>query len=148
VTFASNVRIALDGVELPPQTVSVISLSPLEPFAGRSLDGIIGFGLFSRYVVAIDYAVRKVDLYEPQSYQYSGAGIRLPLTAEGNHFYVPAKVAMPGRAAFAGRFLVDTGAVMATVVFSRPAVERHGLLAAVEKRFVDRSLPGLGGETS
>jgi len=148
VTFASNIRIALAGVALPSRTVSVISLSPLEPFAGRSLDGILGFGLFSRYVVAIDYAARKVDLYEPQGYQYSGSGIRLPLATKGNHFYVPAKIAMHGHAAFAGRFMVDTGAVTATVILNRPAVERHGLLASVEKRFVDRSLPGLGGETS
>jgi PDZ domain-containing protein/aspartyl protease len=148
MTFASHVRIALAGLDLPPQTVSVISLSPLEPFAGHSLDGVLGFGLFSRYVVAIDYAARKVDFYEPRSYRYSGSGIRLPLTTEGNHFYVPAKIAMPGRAAFEGRLMVDTGAAMATVVFSRPSVERHGLLALIEKKILDRSLPGLGGEVS
>jgi membrane-associated protease RseP (regulator of RpoE activity) len=37
---------------------------------------------------------------------------------------------------------------MTTVILNRPAVERHGLLASVEKKFLDRSLPGLGGETS
>ncbi|MFL6237657.1 MAG: aspartyl protease family protein [Thermoanaerobaculia bacterium] len=148
VTFASNVRIALAGVAFPSQTVSIISLSPLAPFAGRSLDGVIGFGLFSRYVVEINYAARKVDLYEPQGYRYSGSGIRLPLTMEGNHLYVPAKIAMPGRAAFEGRLMIDTGAMTATVLLNRPTVERHGLLASTGKRILDRSLPGLGGEVS
>lgn len=147
VTFANNVRLALAGVEFPAQSVRVISLSLLEPFAGRALDGVIGLGLFSRYVVEIDYAARRVNLYDPHSYQYKGSGTSLPLTIENNHFYVPAKVAIGGRGTFAGKFMIDTGAVMATLILNRPFVERHGLLATIRKRVLDSSLPGLGGET-
>ncbi|MBA2501750.1 MAG: aspartyl protease family protein [Pyrinomonadaceae bacterium] len=147
VTFANNIRITLAGIEFPPQTVRVISLSSLEPFAGRTLDGAIGFGLFSRYVVEIDYATRKVNLYDSQSYHYSGSGTRLPLTMEDNHFFVPAKVAIAGRGTIDGKFMVDTGAVPMTLILNRPFVEKHGLLASLRKRILDRSLPGLGGET-
>ena len=147
VTFANNVRIALSGVEFPPQTVTVISLSSLEPFAGRTLDGALGLGLFSRYVVEIDYAARRVNLYDLQSYQYSGSGTRLPLTMEDNHFYVPARIAIRGRGTFAGKFMVDTGAGMITLLLNRPFVERHGLLATIKRRVLDHSFPGLGGET-
>jgi hypothetical protein len=103
--------------------------------------------LFSRYVVEVDYAARRVNLYDPQSYQYSGSGTRLPLTTEDNHFFVPAKVAIAGRGAIDGKFMVDTGAVMATLILNRPFVERHGLLTTIRRRVLDRSLPGLGGET-
>jgi hypothetical protein len=147
VTFANNIRIALDGVEFSPQTVRVISLSSLEPFAGRTLDGAIGFGLFSRYVVEIDYAARRVNLYDPQSYQYSASGTRLPLTMENNHFYVHARIAIRGRGAFEGKFMIDTGAPITSLLLNRPFVERHSLLATIRRRIVDRSLPGLGGET-
>lgn len=147
VTFANNTRIALPGVELPPQTVAVVSLSSLEPFAGHSLDGVLGFGLFGRYVVEIDYAARKVNLYEPQSYRYSGSGTRLPLTIEGSHFYIPARVVISGRNAFEGKFMVDTGAPMTTLIVNRPNVERYGLLSSLRKKVLDNSAPGLGGET-
>ena len=146
VTFANNIRIALGGVAFPPQTVRVISLSSLEPIAGRTLDGAIGFGLFSRYVVEIDYAARKVNFYEPQSYRYTGSGTRLPLMVEDNHFYVIAQVTMGGRATFEGKFMVDTGAGMITFVLNSPFVERHGVLGFVRNRILDRSLPGLGGK--
>ena len=147
VTFANNIRIALSGVKFPPQTVRVISLSSIEPIAGRTLDGAICFGLFSRYSVEIDYAARRVNLYEPQSYRYSGSGTRLPLLVEDNHFYVSARITIAGRGAFEGKFMVDTGAGMTTLILNRPSVERHGLLASLRKRILDRSLPGLGGET-
>lgn len=147
VTFANGVRIALSGVEFPPQAVRVISLSSLEPIAGRRLDGAVGLGLFSRYTVEIDYAALRVNLYDPQTYQYDGPGARLPLTSEENHFYVNARVAVRGRGTLEGKFMIDTGAGMTTLILNRPFVERHGLLATVKRRVLDRSLPGLGGET-
>ena len=51
------------------------------------------------------------------------------------------------RDAFDGKFLVDTGAPVLTLIINRPSVERLGLLASLKRRVLDRSLPGLGGET-
>ncbi|MBA2341442.1 MAG: aspartyl protease family protein [Pyrinomonadaceae bacterium] len=147
VAFANNVRITLPGVEFPSRTVAVISLNFLEPFAGRTLDGLFGYGLFSRYVVEIDYAAHVVNLYESQDYQYSGSGVFLPLTVEGEHFFVPARITMPGRDRIEGKFLIDTGAPMTTIILNRPFVERHNLLTLNGRRVLDRSFPGLGGET-
>lgn len=147
VTFAENTRVTLGRVRLPPQTARVVSLSSLEPVAGRALDGAIGFGFFSRYVVEVDYAARRVNLYEPRAYRYNGSGTRLPLVVEDNHFFVSARVALPGRGPVEGKFMVDTGAGLTTLILNRPFVESHHLLASLGKRILDRSLPGLGGET-
>lgn len=147
VTFANDTRVALPGIEFPRQSVAVISLSSIEPFAGRKLDGVVGFGLFGSYVVEVDYAAGKVNLYDPHGYAYSGSGTRLPLTVEDTHFYVPVRVAVDRHSAFEGKFMVDTGAVMSTLILNRPSVEKRGLLKPLGKRVLDRSLPGLGGET-
>lgn len=147
VALADNVRVALFDVKFPAQTVSIIALDSLEPFAGRSLDGVVGFGLFSRYVVEIDYAARRVNLYNPQSYHYSGSGTRLPLAVEEEHFFTRAKVTMPERGEIEAQLLIDTGAVMTTIILNRPFVEKHNLLPTAGKKFLDRSFPGLGGET-
>ena len=146
VVFAKNVLIKLPGTEFPSQTVAVIALDSLEPFSGQALDGIIGYGLFSHYIVEIDYAARRVNLYDPQAYYYSGSGTRLPLSLEKAHFFVPVKVVMTGRPPMDAKVMIDTGAPTTTITLNRPFVQRHDLLTVFRSRFLDRSLPGLGGE--
>jgi hypothetical protein len=122
-------------------------LDPLEPFSGLALDGIIGYGLFSCYIVEIDYAALRVNLYSPQSYYYSGSGTRLPLTSERAHFFVSVKVVMTGRPPVAAKLMIDTGAPTTTITLNTPFVEGHDLQTVAASRILDRSLPGLGGET-
>jgi PDZ domain/Aspartyl protease len=147
VSFAKNVVLDLSGVVLRPPTAAVIDLASLEPLSGRAVAGIVGYGLFARYVVKIDYAARQVDLYPLDAYRYSGNGTSVPLSTNKEHFSVAARVRLPGRAPINGRFMVDTGAPMTTIAFSRPFVERFGLLPGGKGRIVDRSFAGLGGET-
>ncbi|HEV8611533.1 MAG TPA: aspartyl protease family protein [Thermoanaerobaculia bacterium] len=147
VSFAKNVVLDLSGVVIRPRTVAVIDLASLEPMSGRTVAGIVGYALFARYVVEIDYAAHQVDLYRFDAYRYSGEGTSVPLLAEKEH-YVSARVRMPGRAPIDGKFMVDTGAPMTTIAFSTPFVERFRLLPDVKKRVVDRSFAGLGGETT
>jgi hypothetical protein len=147
VSFAKNVALDLSGVVVRPRTAAVIDLASLEPLSGRAVAGIVGYGLFARYVVKIDYAAHQVDLYPLDAYRYSGNGTSVPLSTEREHFSVAARVRFPGRAPIDGRFMVDTGAPMTTVAFSRPFVERFGLLPSGKERIVDRSFAGLGGET-
>jgi len=148
VAFAKGVRLELSDVVLPRETVAVIDLASLEPLSGRRLSGIIGYGLFAHYVVKIDYGARRVDLYPFDGYRYSGEGTILPLRIEKQHFYVAARVRMPGRDPIDGEFMLDTGAPMTSVAFNRPAVERFRLLESLKGRIVDRSFAGLGGETA
>ncbi|HKB68984.1 MAG TPA: hypothetical protein VKC61_24295 [Pyrinomonadaceae bacterium] len=46
------------------QSVNVIALGSLEAQAGRSMDGLIGRDVFTRYVVEIDYLGKVVSLYD------------------------------------------------------------------------------------
>lgn len=148
VSFAKNVVLDLSGVAVRSRTVAVIDLASLEPLSGRRVSGIVGYGLFARYVVKIDYAAHQVDLYRVDTYQYSGEGTSLPLRNEREHFYVAARMRISGRVPIDGNFMVDTGAAMTTIALSRPFVERFRLLPNVKGRIVDRSFAGLGGETT
>jgi PDZ domain/Aspartyl protease len=147
VSFAKDVALDLSGVVLRSPTAAVIDLAELEPLSGRAIAGIVGYGLFARYVVKIEYAAPRVDLYPLDAYRYSGNGTIVPLSTEREHFSVAARVRFPGRAPIDGRFMVDTGAPMTTVAFSRPFVERFAVLPSGKGRIVDRSFAGLGGET-
>jgi hypothetical protein len=147
-SLARSARIELPGVTIDAPQVALLSLRPLEPFSGHALDGILGFGLFSSYVVEIDYEARRVSLYAPEGFVYSGDGAAVPLEVEKNHFFIGATVVLPGRKPLPGRFLIDTGAPTATLILSTPFVRRHRLRAEGAREYVDRSIPGLGGETA
>jgi hypothetical protein len=56
-------------------------------------------------------------------------------------------IEMPGRAPLEGQFLVDTGGVMVTTVLTTPFSQSNRLPASNQKRILDKSLSGLGGQT-
>lgn len=147
IAFAKDVTVSLAGAELANQTLSVTSLAALEPSFGHAIDGIIGYHLLSRYVVEIDYAARLVKLYEPQQFQYSGAGEKIPITFIGGHSIVGAKISLPQRDPLDARLLLDTGA-SDEAVLTRPFVESHKLLNDSVKTIREPSSVGLGGESA
>jgi hypothetical protein len=147
VALTSGVSINLGGLKFADQTAVVIALGEIEAQAGRPLDGLVGIDLFTRYVVEIDYFGKKISLYDPKTYTYSGAGDSIPLTLRDSHFFVPAKIEMPGRRRFEGQFLVDTGGCLVTAVLTTPFAQSRNLPAPTQRAILDRSLSGLGGET-
>lgn len=144
--MTSGVFFKFDGLEFANQTAAVFALDSLEAIAGRHLDGLVGRDLLSRYVVEIDYLGKKVSLYDPQTYTYSGAGESIPLTLHGDYLFVPAKIEMPGRPPLEGQFLVDTGGGFVTVILNALVARSRGLPAPTQTAVLDRSLSGLGGE--
>src|SRR3982751_4795603 len=72
VAHTSGLSIDIGGLEFQNQHAAVNALDSLEALAGRSLDGLVGSDLFTRYVVEIDYLNQEVTLYDPQTYRYSG----------------------------------------------------------------------------
>jgi hypothetical protein len=147
IAFAKDVTVSLGGVELANQTLSVTSLAPLEPSFGRTIDGIIGYHLLSRYVVEIDYAARLVKLYKPQEFQYSGKGERIPITIVGGLSVVSARISLPQREPLEARFLLDTGA-SSEAILNRPFVESQKLLDGSVKTIREPSSVGLGGDST
>src|SRR4030095_8011300 len=147
VAETSGLTISIAGLKYDGQSAAVIALDSIEAQVGRPLDGIVGLDLFTRYVVEIDYAGDEIRLHDPKTYTYSGAGESIPLTLRDGHFFVAAKIQMPGHPPVEGRFLVDTGGVMVTAVLTTPFSRSNNLPASNQKKILDKSLSGLGGQT-
>jgi hypothetical protein len=144
VAMIPKASFTLPGAELVDQTIMAIPLGMISPYEGRPVDGILGFDLISRFVVKIDYAAKRLDLFEPASYQYSGSGERIPITMEDNHPHVSADLKV-GERLVKGYFLIDTGARTA-LDLNRPFCEEHQLVDAV--RTIEGGFAaGVGGET-
>jgi predicted aspartyl protease len=117
--YAKDVSLTLAGVELLKQNVIAGPTASLEAGVGRAIDGILGYDIFKGFVVEIDYSARLINLYQPESYQYKGAGESIPITIEDNTPFVHARVFSNGRNSAEGKFMIDTGANNALNIFGR-----------------------------
>jgi hypothetical protein len=134
--------LGVGGLDLGGVTMAAIDLSGFAGHFGREWGGILGYELFARTVVELDYADSVLTLYDPAAYAAPepepGLIEVLPLVlGEG----IPAVEAeFDG---VRGSFALDLGNLNYTTLH-RPAVEEHGL----EERYPDwrpQLVSGFGG---
>jgi hypothetical protein len=135
----------LSGIEFSNMTLAAIRLSGLEAGLGRKVDGILGYEIFNRFVVEIDYASKVVTFYEPQGYKYSGGGEVIPISIEDNTPFVVGKITGPKT--IEGNFLIDTGAPGILNV-AGPFAAKHKLLDCVPQTISITSGALLAGRSS
>ena len=143
-SIIKGVSIKLPGAELFNQTAWALPLNALSEAHCCDMAGIIGYELFSHFVVEVDYATGFLNLYEPTSYRYRGAGETIPLGLQDGEIYIPGKVTVAGLNTFDGQFVVDTGSNN-TLLLARDFVEEHKLLDFVGPTLKARG-GGVGGE--
>ena len=74
-----GISLALPGVTALNLTVAPLPLDFLSSIMGRAIAGTIGYDFISRFVIEVDYATRKMNVYAPASYRYSGSGDVIPI---------------------------------------------------------------------
>lgn len=114
---AKGVRLSLPGVELIDQTIVAAPTAMLEPSVGRAVEGVLGYDIFRNFVVEIDYAAQRINLYEAASYKYRGGSESIPLMIEDNTPFVHAQIIQPEGKSYEGKFMIDTGANSALNIF-------------------------------
>ncbi|MGB7923142.1 MAG: aspartyl protease family protein [Pyrinomonadaceae bacterium] len=147
-SYVKGARYSLSGIELSDgQSVAVPRsfFLPLESSFGKSFSGIIGYELFDRFVVEVDYAARTINLYEPKNYRYSGSGEIIPLILNGNKPYVNAMLTPLSGASIASRLHVDLGS-SGTLGLNWNFVESNNLVGSAREMIESFNL-GVGGET-
>jgi hypothetical protein len=128
-------------VVIDSAAATAISLSFLNKYEGMPIEGIVGYDLFSRFVVKIDYQNQKITLYEPSSFKYEGKGESIPITLEDNHPHIRAIV--DGK--YEGNFVIDCGARSSLTLYT-PFVEEHDLVAKSDKTIDVLAGVGVGGK--
>ena len=145
-TSIKGASLSLSEVTMNSQTFVVFPPDITGETGGRAVDGVIGYSLFSHYVVEIDYQSRVVNLYEPAVYQYAGGGESIPIEILSNVPFVRVQIPLAGRKPFAGRFIVDTGAGRFTLILNAPVVASNNLLALPPKTITEPNASGVGGD--
>jgi hypothetical protein len=118
-----------DGVELKDVKVAVLDVNPsFEPMFWRSMAGVIGYDVISRFVVTVDYDDSVVVLHDPATWKYTGPEKPLSMVMNGT---VPA---LQGKFddADEGLFRLDVGS-SSTVDVHAPFAKKTGILNRMGK---------------
>jgi hypothetical protein len=110
-----------------------IDLGPLEAGIGRRIDGILGYDLFARYVVEIDYQGQAVRLHDPSQFEESGGRATVPLTISDQLPFVTVGITRPGGGAAAARVELDTG-LTGSLTLTRTFVDQNHALRPSQPR--------------
>jgi predicted aspartyl protease len=139
--FTKVDRLTLGGVTLRRQLFAVVPLEQLGDVEGVPFHGLIGYELFKRFVVRVDYAARSITLFDAKTWRPDGAGVVVPFVFNGT---VPeVEGAIDGVDA---TFDLDTGS-RASVGLNSPFVQRHALRARFRPSIEAVTGWGLGGPT-
>jgi outer membrane lipoprotein-sorting protein len=141
VNLVSLSSLRLGDLVIDSVSAATIVLKPLSKYEGMPVDGILGYDIFSKFVVKVDYENQKLTLYEPSSFEYTGKGEILPITLEESHPHIKAKVDDQ----YEGNFVIDTGA-RSSLVLSTPFVQKYDLGAKTGKKIDVFSGIGIGGK--
>jgi predicted aspartyl protease len=83
----------------------------LSEFVGSPVHGIIGYDIFNRFAVTIDFGMNEIILQNPENYHYKPSkGERFPITIEDNKPYLSMMELMKNDQRMPIKVILDTGA--------------------------------------
>ena len=132
IEFSSldGVNISLPGIDLLNQKVAVLPFdNPNDD--GPEVEGALGHDFLKQFVVEIDYGAGVINLYDPTSYQYSGAGKVVPIEIVDSSPMMRVRMTTDKGRVVEGRCIVDTG-LSGTLVYHATFAKKHHLLAGLK----------------
>ena len=142
VGLARGLRLSFTGLEIDLETAVLSSLHGLG--FKKSIQGILGFPLYGKYVVEMDYPGRMVRIYSPNGYQAPATGQVIPLWITDGPT-VRGRLKLLGQEPLEADFQLDTGSSHVLTV-CKPFVDKHQMLKKVADLKTDRTF-GLGGNS-
>jgi hypothetical protein len=132
--------VEVGDIHLPAQEFGVLSFADTKyVFGANRIDGIIGFPLFKRLVVRVDYERKQLTFTEPSQFTYKGQGTIVPIDFDRHLPLVKGELdGVPGI------FVIDTGARSSLILYG-PFIERNNLRTKYKASFEGITGWGIGG---
>jgi len=112
-------------ITLTSEIVAILPLDAVSAAHGIAIDGTIGYSLFARYPVEIDYVTRVLRVYEPNAYLMPNGSTVLPVELGMRIPIVRARLAARGGAAIDARLVIDLGTSGLGVILTSPFRRAH-----------------------
>lgn len=139
VSFTRASRLTLGALELSQPRLYVFPMDELMDIEGETFDGIIGFELFQRFAVTLDYPARRMVVTDAARLVLPASALRVPFSlveripvVEGSLNGLPARLS------------IDTGS-RASASVTAPFARKHELVRALAPRFSAVTGWGVGG---
>lgn len=132
-------KLEIGAAYLDKQVFYVFPLAAFGRVEGIAANGLIGYEVFKRFVVRIDYETSQLTLLDPSAFKYTGAGVRVPFKFKEHIPQVDGEID-----GIAGKFDIDTGS-RSSIDLMGPFVEKHGLKQKYKPKFEGVTGWGVGG---
>jgi hypothetical protein len=118
--ITNNVSLDLPGIHGEGHAMLVLAEDylQLKNYMGTEVHGILGYELFSRFVVKIDYERKILTLMLPEKFKPSRSYQKLPIRVEDTKPYIMADVIQLDGTEISARLLMDSGASHALMLES------------------------------
>jgi hypothetical protein len=141
VSFLNNRKLSLPGITIDSLNFHINDYSILTAVYGERIDGIVGYSVFSRYIIKVDYDSSKLEIWSKGSLKYPRGGFLLrPLI---NTIPIQQARVRDGETITA-RFLYDMGAGL-NMMLSTDFLKDSTLLGRKRKLYA-KEAEGLGGK--
>ena len=139
--FTKVASVRVGNVTLRDQVFAVVKLEQLADVEGVPFQGILGYELFKRFVVKLDYGGSKMTLIQPDQWLGDLSAAVVPFAFNGTVPEVQGTIA-----GIPASFEIDTGSRI-SVGLNSPFVLLHGLRARLRPNIEAITGWGLGGPT-
>lgn len=108
----NNVSLTLPGVSGKGHALLVLDkdLLELRNNLGVDVHGILGYELFSRFIIKIDYKRKLMTLYSPEKFKAGKKFQEVPMLIEDTKPFVVTPITIDAKNMLTAKLLVDTGA--------------------------------------
>ena len=143
VSFVNNQKLKLGDLIVDSLNFHINNYDILTEVYGERIDGIIGYSLFKKFIVKIDYDSSRIELFSKGTIKYPRGGIMLrPLIST-----LPVEaLRVKDDRSVQTRFLYDIGAGLC-MMFSTDFIE-DSMLLKKKRKFYAKEAEGPGGRIS
>lgn len=141
VSFLFDRQLHLPGLTIDNLNFHINDYEILTAVYGERIDGIIGYSVFSRYIMKMDYDSMKVTFFTKGTFRYPRGGYLLKPSISQ---LVTQPLRVKDEKTIYSRFLYDMGAGLC-LLLSRDFVEDSAIISNKRKRWVKEG-EGLGGK--
>jgi Aspartyl protease/PDZ domain len=141
VSFLYNQNLHFPGLTIDSLNFHINDYSILTAVYGERIDGIIGYSVFSRYILKVDYDSSKIEFCTPGTIRYPRGGYLLKPTI---NLLVAQTLRVRDEETVTSRFLYDMGAGVC-MLFTRDFVT-DSLFLDKKKKTWTKEGEGLGGK--
>lgn len=109
---ACGAEVTIAGISFTKQTVTRLLLEReyIKPYLDEGIEGIVGYMIFSRYIVGLDFTNDEIAFYDHETFRQEREYGRMPLVIRSKAPYIDVSITSDRKEDAPARLIIDLGA--------------------------------------